>query len=72
MVKNLSQPEIERTLDVVHRLVRAPWWYNKGGRLDLSNKGQPQGQQPPAQTNAPQTTSAPTRVIQYDASGKRL
>ena len=42
--KNLSQPEIERTLDVVHRADPSAAVNGKGGRLDLSNKGQPQEQ----------------------------
>ena len=42
--KNLSQPEIERALDVVHRADPSAVVNGQNGRLDLSNKGQPQGQ----------------------------
>ena len=38
--KNLSQPEIERTLDVVHRADPSAVVNGQNGRLDLSNKGQ--------------------------------
>ena len=58
--KNLSQPEIERTLDVVHRADPSAVVNGQNGRLDLSNKGQPQGQ-----------TSAPA-VMQSPADAQKL
>lgn len=58
--KNLSQPEIERALDVVHRADPSAVVNGQNGRLDLSNKGQPQGQ-----------TSAPA-VMQSPADAQKL
>ena len=71
--KNLSDDEIQRTLDVVHRADPSAVVNGKGGRLDLSQQGVVGAQQPQAQTSTQQpAAAAPTRIIHFDANGKRM
>ena len=71
--KNLSEAEIQRTLDVVHRADPGAVVNGKGGRLDLSQQGAAGAQQPQAQTSTQQpAAAAPARIIHYDANGKRM